>query len=163
MFFCIVFIEKYNIANYHNISYAMLYLYSYYLNMAYNIIWQKQGVLIQYYNAVNLNDLLEVNNNLLSDSRFDRCIYVMANFTNATNNNISKQDIKVVGVLHKTASNFVKIRFLILITNKPELYNLTTVYIKIMNESGVKTCRVDNYKEAVSFLEDQDLFITNND
>lgn len=127
--------------------------------MACKIEWHKRGVYLKYSWKVNLNKILELGNTLLSDRKYDNCIYEISDFSGVTDVDISEQDIKVIATWDRTATNFINLKHAIVVHNRQEFFQLTDMYLSMMSELKINTNRVENIDEAYQILKDSNIDI----
>lgn len=122
--------------------------------MACKIEWHKRGVYLKYSGKVNLNKILELGNTLLSDRKYDNCIYEISDFSEVTDVDISEQDIKVIATWDRTVTNFIHLKHAIVVHNRQEFFQLTDMYLAIMSELKINTERVEVIDEAYQILKE---------
>jgi len=82
------------------ISYCYNELISPWVDMSYKLEWGKQSIFINYEGDLSINELLEVGNKIINDSRYVFVESVISDFIKVTHFNLSKMDIKGMSTLH---------------------------------------------------------------
>jgi hypothetical protein len=90
--------------------------------MACEIIWEEKGVLGKHSGTVTDQEVIEANDIMYADKRFERITYQISDYTEATDIQITPMDAKVIGTLDKTASQWNRERMRIAVVTKDEKF-----------------------------------------
>jgi len=99
--------------------------------MASNIIWEEKGTLVKHSGTVTNEEVMEMNNIMYGDIRFESITYQIADYTKVTDNLITAADAKVIGTLDRTASVWSSKRMrLAVVTTDEKFVPIVKTYFK---------------------------------
>ena len=90
--------------------------------MASNIIWEEKGILIKHSGTVTNKEVMEMNDIMYGDVRFESITYQIADYTKVTNNLITDADAKIIGTLDRTSSVWSSQRMRLAVVTKDEKF-----------------------------------------
>jgi hypothetical protein len=90
--------------------------------MACELIWEEKGVLAKHYGIVSEQEVMETNDEMYGDVRFETITYQISDYTEATNIQITPKDAKIIGTLDKTSSRWTSRKMKIVVVTKDEKF-----------------------------------------
>ena len=88
--------------------------------MASKIIWEENGILVKHSGTVTNEEVMEINDIMYGDKRYESITYQIADYTEVTNNLLTAANAKVIGTLDRTSSvwNSKKMRLAVVTTDE---------------------------------------------
>ena len=110
--------------------------------MAFKLIWEKDGILVKHSGIVTNEEVTLTNDLLLGDMRFATISYQIADYTDATDIQITPFDAKIRGALDKTSTywNLSKMRNIV-ITIDENFIRIVKTYFKVFEGTNWE-CRI---------------------
>lgn len=103
--------------------------------MSYRINWVGNNPHIAFYGTIDTNKFLFVRNLFISDKRFDLMNYQLWDFRHVNAVKLTKEDISVLAALDISSSIWNKKMMIAFIAIEPNIIDLYTSYIRVMEES----------------------------
>lgn len=124
--------------------------------MSYENRWEGQGLYRLYTDKISGKEVLESNLSIQGDSRFDDIRFIVNDFTNITEFEISEYDIsKIVAIDNAAAKSNANIKIAIAATNA-DLLEWIRLYSEKMENSLYKNIRVfDTVDEAYKWAREK--------
>jgi len=116
--------------------------------MSHRINWVGNNPHIAFYGTIDTNKFIFVRNLFISDKRFDLMNYQLWDFRHANAAKLSKVDISVLAALDITSSIWNKEMMIAFIATEPNIIDLFTSYIRVMEESSWSIKLFDCEKDA---------------
>jgi len=116
--------------------------------MSYKINWQGSNPIITFEGTVTSADIIEVDNILYGDVRFDSMRFQLFDISEIANVVFKDEEVKLIGVLDKTASrwnNHVRVG---VVTNHPEVIKLNQTYKESIEGTNWEIKWFETYKET---------------
>lgn len=117
--------------------------------MSYENRWEGEGLYRLYTNKITGKEVLESNLSIQGDSRFDNLRFIVNDFTDITEFEVSENDIsKIVAIDNAAARSNANIKIAIVATNA-DLLEWIRLYSEKMENSSYKYIRIfDTIDEA---------------
>ena len=90
--------------------------------MAYKIIWEAKGLLVNFSGTVTEKEVMMVNDLIYGDKRFETITYQIADYTGAVDIQISPRDAQVIGALDKSSSRWNRSRVKNIVVTKDDKF-----------------------------------------
>jgi hypothetical protein len=103
--------------------------------MTFNINWYKKGVYIKFRGVVTSQDLIDTNNYIISNGKFDSIDYQIFDFLDIDDFKITPYDITIIGTMNKSQSEFKENMKIAIITNDDYIQNIIQEYEGLMKGS----------------------------
>ena len=103
--------------------------------MTFNINWDKEGVYLKFRGVVTAQDLIDANNYIISNGKFDSIDYQIFDFLHIDDFKITPYDITIVGTMDKSQTEFNKNMKVGIITQDDYVKEIISEYEKIMEGS----------------------------
>ena len=116
--------------------------------MPYETTWEKKGIYWKLYGIVTGNDIEQLTIDVFGDSRFDDIRYVILDFLNIDDFDMSDDELESIAAQDLAAAitnPYVKIA---VITTHPRVMELSTMFGKIFGEHPWKVSVHENIEEA---------------
>lgn len=120
--------------------------------MTFNINWDKKGVYVKFRGIVTAQDLIDANNYLISNANFETIDYQIFDFSTIDDFQITTYDIRIIGVMDKSQTDFKKEMKVAIITEDDYVREITTEYDHIMSESKWITRVFSDYNAAKKWV-----------
>lgn len=98
--------------------------------MSYTHEWNDNGVCIKYYDTLTPRDLIMSNSQLVGKPEFERIKFIITDFCNITNIEISEKDVTISTSFAEKANPYNKNIKVALVSDKDELQPLIENYIE---------------------------------
>jgi len=119
--------------------------------MTFNINWDKKGVYVKFHGIVNAQDLIDANNYVISNAKFETINYQIFDFLNIEDFKITSYDINIIGVMDKSQTDAKKEMKVAIVTQDDYVREITTEYDQIMSQSNWETKIFPNYEMALEW------------
>ena len=99
--------------------------------MASKIIWEENGILVKHSGTVTNEEVMEINDIMYGDKRYESITYQIADYTEVTNNLLTAANAKVIGTLDRTSSVWSSKRMrLAVVTTDEKFVPIVKTYFK---------------------------------
>ena len=110
--------------------------------MAYKIIWEEKGFLAKFSGTVDDKEIMEINNSMYGDIRYESITYQIADYTDVTTYLITPSEAKVIGTLDRTSSVWSsKMKKNVVVTTDEKFILIVKTYFKELEGNGWE-CRI---------------------
>ncbi|MCP3965469.1 MAG: hypothetical protein GY718_03820 [Lentisphaerae bacterium] len=100
--------------------------------MSYDIVWNNDGTIMNFYGNISINEIDESNDMLYKDQRYETHKYSIANFLNATSDNtINEDSVMFPAAMDRGAAEYIKKMKIALVTTNKHVLRLCQHYIDI--------------------------------
>lgn len=97
--------------------------------MACEIFWETEGVIFRHYGTVTNEEVQQMNNIMYGDPRFDKIRYQISDYTQVTENLISRKEAKVIGKIDRASSHWNrKVMYIGVVTTDPQFIPIVEAY-----------------------------------
>lgn len=104
--------------------------------MTFNINWDKKGVYLKFRGVVTAQDLIDANNYIISNAKFDSIDFQIFDFLDIEDFKITSYDITIVGTMDKSQIAFKKNMKVGILTRDDYVKDIISEYKKIMEGSN---------------------------
>ncbi len=106
--------------------------------MEYELKWHDNNIVVKFEGNVTYENIVNVDNYIFGDSRFDSMKFAIFDFSKVNNVIITKEELSIISVLDSGASRWNKKLNLIFITNENNNFVHETVitYTNLMKENS---------------------------
>ncbi len=120
--------------------------------MPYSIEWINNDVIITYSGGtIKTQDVLDVNNELYGDARFDDMNYQISDFNLIDEIEVKESDILIIAALDKVSSRWNPKMKLANVTQNKLGIKMIEKYAEILVESGWDTKVFENMEDAIKW------------
>ena len=116
--------------------------------MTFNINWDKEGVYLKFRGVVNAQDLIDANNYLISNARFESITYQIFDFLDIDDFKVTSFDISIIATIDKSQTEFKKEMKIAILTRDETVKEITKEYDQQMIGSGWITKRFEDVNAA---------------
>ena len=116
--------------------------------MAYNLIWKKKGIIINFSGIVNSFEIVKVNSIIYGDPRFDSMEYQLCDFSNVQKGIGSEKDARMIGALDKSSSRWNRHIKVICVTKDTFAIEMIQAYASMLKDTGWEVIIVDDFDTA---------------
>ena len=110
--------------------------------MAYKIIWEEKGFLAKFSGTLDDKEIMEINNSMYGDIRYESITYQIADYTDVTTYLITPSEAKVIGTLDRTSSVWSsKMMKNVVVTTDEKFIPTVNTYFKEFEGTGWE-CRI---------------------
>jgi len=110
--------------------------------MAYKIIWEEKGILFSHSGTVDNKEVIEINDSMYGDIRYESITYQIADYTDVTTNLLTPSEAKVIGTLDRTSSIWSpKMMKNVVVTTDEKFIPIVNKYFKEFEGIGWE-CRI---------------------
>jgi hypothetical protein len=125
--------------------------------MATKIIWQEKGILFVHSETVTVDEVLEANNVMYGDPRFDKIQYQISDYTGVTSNLITFSDARVVGKLDNTSSVWNPKMLIAIVSTDENFHPVIRKYFESFKNQGWKGGIFNTLGDAYKWIEEMKL------
>ena len=104
--------------------------------MTFNINWDKKGVYVKFRGIVTPQDLIDANNYVISNAKFESVDYQIFDFLHIDDFKISAYDIAIIASMDKSQTEFIKDMKVAIVTQDDYVREITTEYDQFMAGSN---------------------------
>jgi len=119
--------------------------------MPYSIDWKDNNVIITFNGTLRLKDVLDVNNTLYGDARFDDMNFQITDFRLVEEIDVDEIDVSVIASLDKASSNWNPNMKLANITSNEFGKEMIKKYSGILDGTGWQVETFDDMEDAVKW------------
>lgn len=100
--------------------------------MTFNINWDKEGVYVKFRGLVTAQDLIDSNNYLMSNAKFDSINYQIFDFLDIEEFKVSSYDISIIGTMNKSQSEYNKDMMIAIISEDNNVKEIIKEYDQLL-------------------------------
>ncbi len=104
--------------------------------MGYKINWEKDGVLVEFFEKSTGQDVINIDNYLYSFDKFEKMKYQLWDFSNSSEITFTDEEMEIIGVLDKSASIWNKSMLVAIISTDNNFIKSLDVYKKEIADIG---------------------------
>lgn len=123
--------------------------------MDYQNVWEEEGVYRKYYGTLTGKIIREAVEKVEGDPRFDRIRYVLNDYLDNTDMNVTEYELKAIAAIDSVASISNKKIKIAQVTTRQDIIDLVTDYDSQLEENSYKTRVFSNLADARKWLEDE--------
>ncbi len=123
--------------------------------MGFNIKWINSNPIVTYSGVVNYETIINSNNAIIGDARFDEMKYQIFDHSQVDKLVITQKELEMIGVLDKNSAVWNKKVKVALIFKDIKTEERIRKYLEIMAQTQWKVKVFDNYKEAEKWCNEQ--------
>ncbi len=119
--------------------------------MSYTFVWENNDAIVAFEGQISLDDIIDANNIIIGDSRFDKMKYQLFDYSNIESLDVDNDFSKIIAALDSRASiwnNSVKVA---IVTTDDDFRDMIIEYDKHMNSTAWKTKTFENKDEALKW------------
>jgi len=121
--------------------------------MTFNIKWNRNGVYLQFRGVVSSQDLIDANNYVISNAKFEQIKYQIFDFLQIDDFNITSYDMTIIGTMDKSQSEFKSEMKVAVLTQDRYVRDLTNEYNQLMAGSHWITQIFPDLESAKNWVE----------
>lgn len=122
--------------------------------MGHVIQWTDHNAIISFSGHVDYEDIVEADNTLYADARFDSCCYQIFDFTEMSSLSLDEEEMRVISRLDKGAARWNNKLRLAIVSTDEKMIKLTGYYKRQVREIGWKVQQFDALKDAIAWCEE---------
>ncbi|MEJ2142238.1 MAG: hypothetical protein P8Y24_07760 [Gammaproteobacteria bacterium] len=122
--------------------------------MSYKNIWEQHGIYRLFSGKLAGKELLESIQQVEADARFDSVRYVINNFLDVTEIDISPKDIKIIAAIDIAAALSNPHIYIAQVATDPQIEKLNELYSSVAGKSPYPTKVFNNLEDARKWLEE---------
>lgn len=119
--------------------------------MAYQITWKEKNVFVQIKGVITFEDLMEMNNKIYGDARFDSLNCQIVDYREIDQANISNDEIEIISSLEKASSYWNKNIKIANIASASKTIELIEFYSEMLKGSGWQFAIFTSKEEALEW------------
>ncbi len=100
---------------------------------------------------ITINDLIESQEKMIGDPRFDLIEYCISDYLKVTKVHISKEDMIIISTLNKSSLRWNKKLKLSVVYNNKKFDKLVSIYIDLTEHSGWEIKLFNNLEESLKW------------
>lgn len=100
--------------------------------MTFNINWDKEGVYVKFRGIVTAQDLIDSNNYLMSNAKFDSIDYQIFDFLDIEKFKVSSYDLSIIGTMNKSQTDFKKDMMIAIISEDDNVKEIIKEYDQLL-------------------------------
>lgn len=116
--------------------------------MSFNYKWVDNNFHVIFENATSYNEIVEAGNIVYGDKRFESMVYTIFNFINIENLELTRQELKIIAALDRSASGWNKNLKIACVINKDYLKEMFKYYKHLMIGGDWEIESFDNPENA---------------
>jgi hypothetical protein len=120
--------------------------------MACEIIWLDQGVLFRNSGTVDMQEVMDANNTMYGDIRYERIKFQISDYTEVTRNLLTGKEAEIIGTLDKSSSVWNTNMLNVVVTKDPEFIPIVKRYFARLSDTNWE-CRIfGDLQEAYGWI-----------
>jgi hypothetical protein len=120
--------------------------------MPYSLLWKNTGVMIIFSGVITPMEIMQGNNEICSDPRFEHIRYQLCDFLQTGKVMASEFDAKMIGAMDKSSSRWNNKIKVVCVAKDPDIIKLIEVYAKMLENTEWDVIIMDNMEEALAFV-----------
>lgn len=116
--------------------------------MTFNINWDKNGVYVKFRGNVTPQDLIDANNYVISNAKFESIEYQIFDFLHIDEFLITSYDITIIGTMDKGQVDFKEKMKVAILSQDDHVIEITKEYEQLMDGTSWETNIMTNIDDA---------------
>lgn len=120
--------------------------------MATKIVWEENGILFVHSGTVTSQEVMEANNRMYGDSRFDFIRYQISDYTDVTENLITLHDAMIVSALDKSSAAWNPTMAIAIVTTDKTFIPIVEAYFEKLRKENWSCGQFKSLNEAYKWI-----------
>ena len=120
--------------------------------MNFKITWIDCNIVVEFFNELNIDQLIQVSNIIYGDSRLDEMKYQIFDFTKVSNVNLTSKEVAIISALDTGATNWNKSVKVASIATDSYMKQMINEYTKGMQDTKWESMTFENIIEAKKWV-----------
>lgn len=120
--------------------------------MTFNINWDKKGVYVKFRGDVTAQDLIDANNYVISNAKFEAINYQIFDFLHIDNFTVTSYDINIIGTMDRGQIDFKEKMKVAIVTQDDHVIEITKEYEQLMDGTQWETKILPSFEDAKEWV-----------